>query len=289
MSVAVATNAFHIFKDYLRIIQHEFSRGLGVKVLLLKYTKKYEKDDSILWIGVTGTLKAWHLMNSLPKHFIILQTEPLYLPKSRKYIDLLNQAKLVLDYAPEIHLDLACYTQPERVRFLPVGYSPLFQRKDMITPSKKPLHDVFLFGGMIPRRERVIKECKALGLSALGLQIFGPERNEYIANSTILLSVRNYTQEHKLPDYFRIIPLLCNKKFVVAEDNDPHAQVNHLKDLGVPCVPIENIAETCLYFIKHPEERKAVMESIYEKLQRKFSFQHFLGPLKEDILNSMND
>ncbi|MDR1045857.1 MAG: hypothetical protein LBP33_12220 [Candidatus Adiutrix sp.] len=97
--------------------------------------------------------------------------------------------------------------------FLPLGYVPEMSR---LGPCPAPLSDVLFYGGLNPRRRRVLDELRARGLKVnLLTKAYGPARDQALYAARLFLNIH-----HSLPASLEMVRLgyvLANARPVLSE------------------------------------------------------------------------
>ena len=153
-------------------------------------------------------------------------------------------------------------------RLLPLGYHPALER---IVPAAEKDIDVLFYGLMNDRRQKVLEELGRRGVRAEALfGVFMEERDRYVARSKIVLNVHYYPM--KILETVRVSYLLNNGAFVVSEESDD----NPYRECGLVSVPYERLADTCVRFLEHPEEREALAARTGAEFRRRFPMARLL-------------
>ena len=279
--------------EFLLVVRHELEMLFGVKVPIQSFLT-HPKPADHLWVFSTAEIHLLQNAKARPCKFILFQLEPLHKMFNKVALGkLINKASMVFEYAYHAHASPHYYIPSllSHVKNVPIGYSNIYESLHQAKGAKqnKDLEcDVFAFGRRFLRRKIVLDKCADLGMKIKLLKVYGVDLANHLVNAKITLAV--YSKANFFTtDFYRVIPLISNKMFVVCEQSIlPDSQQDQmLRDLGVICVPYEDIPAQCKYYIDHPEERCALSESIYKKLTNSFTYQSFLKPHKKEILDLM--
>ena len=117
-------------------------------------------------------------------------------------------------------------------KYVPIGYMPQMTRIPKLEPQ---LVDVLFYGSLNGRRVRILDKLSRCGLNVIRLPLgtYGAERDEWIANSKVVLNVHYYTPG--IMEMVRLSYLWANRKCVVTESTDKTAGF-HYDDLVDACV-----------------------------------------------------
>jgi hypothetical protein len=197
------------------------------------------KDSTNVIIGV-------HLLNAallpqIPLNSIILNTEQLEGIQKSWLESILNFSKnfAVWDYSLKNISKLA------GLGFMDVKYLELGYQKEMYRIPKCSTQDidVLFYGSMNPRREKVISQLKSRNLNInVAFGIYGPQRDELISNSKIVLNLHYY--ESQIYEVVRSSYLLNNAKLVVGEVNETTSIENRYLEAIFPA-KYEDLADSC--------------------------------------------
>lgn len=130
--------------------------------------------------------------------------------------------------------------------FKPIGFHP---KMFTITARQPKDVDVLFYGSKNERRIKILKELdKCCNLKVL-TGVYGPERDEWISRSKIVLCMHYY--ELKLFDEVRISYLLNNNIFVLVEDT-PHRRYADF----IAYAAYDQLVETCNYYLQNDRLRE---------------------------------
>lgn len=193
-----------------------------------------------------------HLMSAesdagLPENTIILNTEQLrslrtYHDGRQAYADRvieLARKFIIWDYGYENILyfkELGL----NHVHYLQLGWQPELA---VISPQQRDI-DVLFYGSINERRSHILTELAQRGLKTQTLfDVWGQERDEWIARSRIVLNMHYYDSE--IFEIIRCFYLMSNGIAVVSEEN-PHALIHPMYRNGVVAARYEQLVDACV-------------------------------------------
>lgn len=139
----------------------------------------------------------------------------------------------------------------------PIGYIPSMTK---IVPNDKQDIDVLHYGSVGASRRREILD--ALDRTTLNVErlfnVYGAERDAYIARSKIVLNLRYY--ERGAFEIFRVSHLLANRACVVTEAGGVDAQLEEFAQKSCEYVARDKIVETCQRLAADARERQFIIE-----------------------------
>lgn len=149
-------------------------------------------------------------------------------------------------------------------RVVPIGAVPQLTR--IAAASEEDL-DVLFYGGINPRRTRVLEGLRARGLRVEAVNgVYGAERDRLIARAKIVLNVHFY--EAKVFELVRVSYLLANRRCVVSERGaDP--QEERRFEGGVAFAPYDGLVEACVRLVRDPAARAALARTGHELMKRR--------------------
>ena len=146
----------------------------------------------------------------------------------------------------------------DAIKFVPIGYVEQLTR----IPEVAEDIDVLFYGSMNERRSRVLNELMARGFKVKSVfNVYGKERDEYIARSKIVLNVHFY--EDQVFEIVRVSYLLANKKTVVAECDELTSIEPDIKK-SVAAASYNKLVETCARLLSDEAERKKIANDGFE-------------------------
>jgi hypothetical protein len=148
--------------------------------------------------------------------------------------------------------DLGCKAQ-----HVPLGYAPALNR---IARSAEQDIDVLFYGDVSARRARVLDALRASGLNVvILLDVFGPERDAFIARAKVVLNIHNHDGIKAL-ETPRVFYLLANRKAIVTEIK---ADVEIDEDLrhAMVGVPYDGLVQACIGLVGDPGRRAALEDA----------------------------
>jgi acetyltransferase-like isoleucine patch superfamily enzyme/SAM-dependent methyltransferase len=152
------------------------------------------------------------------------------------------------------------------VQHVPLGYMPQLTRIEPLAEEAQDI-DVLFYGSLNEKRAAVLEALRDQGLNVVELfGEYGAERDRVIARAKVVLNIHAY--EAQIFEIVRVSYLLANHKFVLSESspNDPEA-----KSLngGVAFADYNQIVETCLEFLQHPQARQRIAEAGFQLITQR--------------------
>lgn len=217
------------FQGFVKVIQYHLGKPSEI-------TTDYKKEG--LWIlnyvsfknGVHNLLK-----NS---SYIAIQTEHLHIKGDIGYLNFLKNAKKVLDYTKDSIF----------------GYSPIYRLE---REAIKDI-DILFFGSMNSRRKEVLDTI--VPKPVIYNNLFGNELQNIIMRSKIVICIHYYSKPN--PDLARIIPLISNRQFVIAETCSDE-KLNPLSGIIVTGNANE-LPKLCEYYLANPLKRLYWIDKSYD-------------------------
>ncbi|GAB4341502.1 MAG: hypothetical protein Kow0099_18310 [Candidatus Abyssubacteria bacterium] len=146
-------------------------------------------------------------------------------------------------------------------KHLPLGYH---ENLEAVRHNTSKDIDILFYGSMGERRKFVIDALSACANVKVLFGVYGKERDEYIARSKIILNVHFYSA--RIFEAPRISYLLNNRCFVISEES----ATNPYEGVELCEVPYDRLAETCIYYLNHPEEIDRKRASTYEQFKNNY-------------------
>jgi acetyltransferase-like isoleucine patch superfamily enzyme/SAM-dependent methyltransferase len=160
------------------------------------------------------------------------------------------------DYSLENCAQL-CLMGCEHVQHVPLGYIPQLTRIVSAPEADRDI-DVLFYGSPTEERTKVLETLRQQGVKVVELVgIYGAERDWAIANAKIVLNIHAYKAQ--VFEIVRVSYLLANHAFVLSEDSPSDHQAQALQE-GIAFAKYDNLVETCLHFLEHPQERQRIAE-----------------------------
>jgi hypothetical protein len=158
-------------------------------------------------------------------------------------------------------------------KHVPIGY---VKELEDIKPVSKDI-DVFFFGSINQRRSDILKAIYDAGINVVAkFNIFGEQRNEFIARSKIIINPHYY--ESKIFEVVRVSYLLANKCCVISEDcTDTDVQDKFSQ--GVKFARYEDLASTVIEYLQDQNKINTLSENGYNliKTMPQSQYLKFLG------------
>ncbi len=174
-----------------------------------------------------------------------------------QYPELLKRFR-VWDYSPQNIKELKRLNICN-VNYCGIGYNKTLEH-EMHIESKDI--DVLFYGSLNERRIKILNELARQGVRVKHLyDVYGAERDKYIARSKIVLNVHYY--EASIFEIIRVSYLFANKQFVITEaGNDLEMEMKFRK--GAVFCNYKDLVAACLHFLHRDAERKQIAEKGYE-------------------------
>lgn len=109
--------------------------------------------------------------------------------------------------------------------------------------------------------------------------IFGDERIHYLNRSKITL---NITRTWYDDNFSRIALAAPNRSLIVSEKILPHCP-SFLAGTHYVAVPVEELAETILYYLEHEEERSRIVDNAYHLVTTKLLFRESIKSIMDAV------
>jgi acetyltransferase-like isoleucine patch superfamily enzyme/SAM-dependent methyltransferase len=166
------------------------------------------------------------------------------------------------DYSLENCAQL-CLMGCEHVQHVPLGYMPQLTRIASVPEAEREI-DVLFYGSPTEERAKILETLRQKGLKVLELAgVYGAERDRAISKSKIILNIHAYKAQ--IFEIVRVSYLLANRAFVISEDSPNDLQAQALRE-GIAFAQYDNLVETCLHFLEHPQERQHIAEKGFQRI-----------------------
>ncbi len=240
---------------------HETALLLQYSLQSLGFPVDYQINE--MRNDATNIVLGYQILNDasqIPEcDFIIYQLEQLsdregwFRPE---LLEFFRRASSVWDYSAE-NIAFLAERGVENTKHLPLGFHDRLQ----VVPLREPDIDVLFYGCINERRKLILDElAKDYSVHVL-FGCYGPERDEFIARSKVVLNIHFY--EAQIMEQPRLSYLLNNRRFVLSEASS----VNPYQGF-FPIASYEDLIESCRYWIEHPIEREQAAQSGYEAFRR---------------------
>lgn len=189
----------------------------------------------------------------VPKNTILFNTEQLPILSEQfchqRYMQIRYWAQKefrFLDYSAE-NVPILLNWGASDVVVLSLGYVPELDRLERQSPE----YDCLFYGGLNPRRHKLLHEIKELGVNLQFLNgVYGEERDAFIERSKIVLNLHAYDSE--IFEIVRVNYLMHNNVCVLTELNTTTKIALELKDLFV-CCSRDTLASAVAALIDQPK------------------------------------
>lgn len=151
-----------------------------------------------------------------------------------------------------------------RILWCPVGYVPELER---IPQRQDEDIDVLFYGSLNLRRQALLDAMRSRGLRVVhSFGVYGPERDELISRSKIVLNVHYY--ESGIFEWVRVFYLLINRRLVVSETSILTAYDQGIESI-VEFAPYEELVDRCWEMVHDPIRRQNKLQTIPAYMARR--------------------
>ena len=165
-----------------------------------------------------------------------------------------------LDYSAENAAVLSAWGAAE-VSVIPLGYVPELDR----LRKQSPKYDCLFYGGLNPRRHKLLHEIQELGVNLKFLHgIYGEDRDAFIEQSKMILNLHLYDSE--IFEIVRVNYLMHNNICVLTELNPSTKISPELKDLFV-CCSRDTLAAAVATLVDQPKKIQQQAAAAYDWLR----------------------
>ena len=233
------------FVEIAIALQSGFSE-LGYQVDIVNDIKKVRGKTLVLGCNRISLIG----LTTLPKDLILFNLEQIQQGSpwlTEDYLILLKTYP-VWDYS---HVNIKALQKlgVKNITYCGIGYAPKLSR---ISPVKEDI-DVLFYGALNPRRQKILDKLQVKGFNVVGLsQVYGNERDNYIARAKIVLNIHFY--EAQIFEIIRVSYLLSNKKCVISEKGHDYELEKPFQD-GVCFCDYEELVSKCTYYLKNNAAR----------------------------------
>jgi hypothetical protein len=220
---------------------------------------KWCPDPGVVNIFFGTFLLNTEVMTLIPPNSILYNTEPLAVfdeYRDRLGPTLEQQARnfVIWDYS-EHNLGFWRSLSPIcKVKYVPIGYAPNINK---INARSNEDIDVLLYASPCPRRLAAFDHICKSGIKCLFAHgFYGPDRDQLIARSKIVLNIRS--EHNRVFEIVRVSYLLSNRKAVVADFVDDQDRSTIEPDLvpAIRLVPAAEVAKACLELLSDTAARE---------------------------------
>lgn len=270
-----------IFEEDIRVVQASLS-ALGHEVSYTPY--QFVADAlNIVYGAITDT--ADELRRQAPR--IIIRNLEHITPNGQcmfpRYIEALSSFP-VWDYCAQ-NLPRLADAGVAVADYVPVCHAPLLEN---IPENVVQDIDVYFYGNVSPRRERVLAQLRKRGLhvvvSDLGTsQVFGEERNALIARAKVVLNLGLHDFQQRVFEIVRVGYLLANGKAVVGEIDENTDIEDDIRGAVVGGT-LDNLAELAEQLV-HDDQRRRQLEHNARAIFRQRDGRRLIGEALQRYLN----
>jgi acetyltransferase-like isoleucine patch superfamily enzyme len=231
--------------------------------------------DSILTTGVSqdrlhivfGAILLPSYPLELPSNSIIYNLEQLSSDSPWLTPEMLDifRSFTMWDYS-QLNIERFALLGLTNIQHVPIGYISQLSRIEQ-RPIENQDIEVLFYGSMNERRLNIINQLQTVGVKVhTAFDTYGIERDQLIARSKVILNVHFYPAQ--VFEIVRVSYLLANKKFVISEDAQDSTEVDYFRP-GVVFTSYENLVETCVDYLRKPEERLAIAAKGLQLMQQR--------------------
>lgn len=171
------------------------------------------------------------------------------------------------DYYPE-HTDQfqQALCPSDTVRFL---WHPSLRRTTPLPSLTQQDIDILFVGALTDRRERIVKDLEhKTGLKVtVAMNVWGQQLDDMIDRSKVILNLTGNDSEVRSFEVVRCMPIVAKNKLVIAENYHYIGIYPEAKGF-VLFTDLDQLAETCLYYVQHPIERQALADQHTQRLEQ---------------------
>ena len=170
---------------------------------------------------------------------------------------ILKQARTVWDYSEQ---NIAFLEEKGiAAKHLIPGYH---EKLGLINPAPDKSVDILFYGIPTERKKAVLEKLTNMFKVKILFGRYGVKRDKWISRAKIVLNLHKYS--HQIFEAVRVSYLLNNKCFVLSEDS-----INYpYKEVKLPLVPYENLAEACTQFLEEPGKMEKIKKENYEQFKQ---------------------
>jgi hypothetical protein len=215
---------------------------------------------------------------TIPASSILYNFEPLHPIRDifSTFIDVFVPRFDIWDYSASNVGVLRSRARGSNIRHVPLGYVPALTR---IKPNPRQDIDVFFYGALSPRRERVLGALRERGLNVVvATELYGSDRDVLIARAKVVLNV-HYYDDARCFESPRIVYLLSNRKAVVTELHDGVTIDTDLKPLLV-AARFDDLADSCAALVEDDARRRELEEEGFMGIQARDEAQILAAALR---------
>ena len=296
-----------VFEDVARGLLGYFNQfGVDVKICN-KIESEYEHNQNTRTANESIFIMFGmnNYTGTVPKHYILYQLEQCPATVfdgdseiknqwfNQHYVKLMQNAVEIWDYSIRNIVELKKLRWDKSkpipyMRYVPITYMSSLENDIDHSTTHEKLYDVFFYGGMNERREKIIKQLRDRGLRVIGdnMKIWRDERKKYIEQSKLVINIHYY--ERAILETTRLSYLLATKVFVISESSyDPLLDRDHQKSL-VMCNTPDELVETCVYWSEpdNANELEKKRNEFFEHYTR--SKNHYCYDMDLKIFNRYN-
>ncbi|MFM2344546.1 MAG: hypothetical protein RLZZ210_1157 [Pseudomonadota bacterium] len=226
------------------------------------------KKDAINIVFAGHKLHIEQIQNNNIKDVIIYnleQVKPSTPWINQTYIELMRNCK-VWDYSLD-NINQLKNAGVVDIDYMPIGYTP-----NLEVIHSKPEHekdiDVLFYGLMNERRQNIVNAVASAGLRVFvnkpGEFLDDEIRNDLISRAKVVLNL-SYYDDSVLFEMARVSFLMANQAFVLSEERDNLIIDDEIRS-SLAFSRVENIAQTCLYYVHNPVERNKFVDKSYKTI-----------------------
>lgn len=250
-----------VFYDIINSIEYSLiEEGYNVRRV------KEQKSEGYNLLFYSQNNHDWVIQeNSVIVNFEQLFDGNVHTPPS--YVDRLLSHKVLEPTTSGINFILSKNPKAE-VYHLKYGYSYYFE--NMVDDNQVKDIDVLFIGGFTDRRVRYSEAIRSNFVDkniVFVCYTSEEDKRKLISRSKIVLNIK--AREKGILEYSRLIPLMCQKKFILTEEGEDMINYNHLKG-GFDYFQYDNVEMACNmidYYLNNEDKREFMSNKSYELIK----------------------
>jgi hypothetical protein len=174
-----------------------------------------------------------------------------------EYLEMFGRAREVWDYSQE-NIAFLNARGIQHTKLVPLGFH---ERLATIAPVKPDI-DFLFYGCVNERRKRILEEVSTFASVHALFGTYGPERDQMIARSKIVLNIHFY--EAQIMEQPRISYLFNNRRFVLSENSpvNPYGA-------SLATASIHQMVDTARYWLERSDERETMSQRGYDFIRQR--------------------
>jgi len=261
-----------VFKEIVEELFECFKKA-GIKAIITTEIKPDNFLDLYIICGMNDFSSQ-----IVPNNYIVYQLEQTTGNDeskwfSKTYLNYLKNALAVWDYSLINYQNLR-KLNIGNIQYVPMQYMPSVDKIIHKEPSEKDI-DVFFYGSINERRQKIIDQLKERGLHVVSKSnVWKNEREDLLARSKLVINIHYF--EHSILETVRLSYLLSNQCSIISEVSlDPVLDKWHSSYLKL--VPYDQLVDACCQFInEYPQSQISLGQYKKETYMSKIPFNKFI-------------